>query len=123
MVSSRQLTQKSFLRRLDWPLIALIIILCIISVTTIHSAMGGGQYSLDFGVRQIFYYILGAIIAFMIMLFSPKKDSQLHLYGIHYFNILLFGLILLPESSITPVINGAKVGIVSVQSVFNLQNS
>lgn len=73
MVSSRQLTQKSFLRRLDWPLIALIIILCIISVTTIHSAMGGGQYSLDFGVRQIFYYILGAIIAFMIMLFSPKR--------------------------------------------------
>lgn len=108
MVSSRQLTQKSFLRRLDWPLIALIIILCIISVTTIHSAMGGGQYSLDFGVRQIFYYILGAIIAFMIMLFSPKKIRN-YTYTVYIiFNILLFGLILLPESSITPVINGAK---------------
>ncbi|HEC2170324.1 TPA: rod shape-determining protein RodA [Staphylococcus delphini] len=108
MVSSRQLTQKSFLRRLDWPLIALITILCIISVTTIHSAMGGGQYSLDFGVRQIFYYILGAIIAFMIMLFSPKKIRN-YTYTVYIiFNILLFGLILLPESSITPVINGAK---------------
>ncbi|EIZ4604805.1 rod shape-determining protein RodA [Staphylococcus pseudintermedius] len=108
MVSSRQLTQKSFLRRLDWPLIALIIILCIISVTTIHSAMGGGQYSLDFGVRQIFYYILGAIIAFMIMLFSPKKIRN-YTYTVYIiFNILLFGLILLPESSIAPVINGAK---------------
>lgn len=108
MVSSRQLTQKSFLRRLDWSLIALIIILCIISVTTIHSAMGGGQYSLDFGVRQIFYYILGAIIAFMIMLFSPKKIRN-YTYTVYIiFNILLFGLILLPESSITPVINGAK---------------
>lgn len=123
MVSSRQLTQKSFLRRLDWPLIALIIILCIISVTTIHSAMGGGQYSLDFGVRQIFYYILGAIIAFMIMLFSPKRFAITLIRYTLFFNILLFGLILLPESSITPVINGAKVGIVSVQSVFNLQNS
>lgn len=108
MVSSRQQTQKSFLRRLDWPLIALIIILCIISVVTIHSAMGGGQYSLDFGVRQIFYYILGAIIAFMIMLFSPKKIRN-YTYTVYIiFNILLFGLILLPESSITPVINGAK---------------
>ncbi|HEC2179786.1 TPA: rod shape-determining protein RodA [Staphylococcus delphini] len=108
MVSSRQLTQKSFLRRLDWPLIALITILCIISVTTIHSAMGGGQYSLDFGVRQIFYYILGAIIAFMIMLFSPKKIRN-YTYTVYIiFIILLFGLILLPESSITPVINGAK---------------
>ncbi|EHV5256565.1 rod shape-determining protein RodA [Staphylococcus pseudintermedius] len=119
MVSSRQLTQKSFLRRLDWPLIALIIILCIISVTTIHSAMGGGQYSLDFGVRQIFYYILGAIIAFMIMLFSPKKIRN-YTYTVYIiFNILLFGLILLPESSITPVINGAKswyrFGPISVQ--------
>ncbi|EGQ4330800.1 rod shape-determining protein RodA [Staphylococcus pseudintermedius] len=120
MVSSRQLTQKSFLRRLDWPLIALIIILCIISVTTIHSAMGGGQYSLDFGVRQIFYYILGAIIAFMIMLFSPKKIRN-YTYTVYIiFNILLFGLILLPESSITPVINGAKswyrFGPISIQS-------
>ncbi|QHW37493.1 rod shape-determining protein RodA [Staphylococcus ursi] len=108
MVSSRQLTQKSFLRRLDWPLIALITILCIISVTTIHSAMGGGQYSLDFGVRQIFYYILGAIIAFMIMLFSPKKIRNYTYMVYIIFNILLFGLIILPESSITPVINGAK---------------
>lgn len=108
MVSSRQLTQKSFLRRLDWPLIALITILCIISVTTIHSAMGGGQYSLDFGVRQIFYYILGAIIAFMIMLFSPKKIRNYTYMVYIIFNILLLGLIILPESSITPVINGAK---------------
>ena len=108
MVSSRQQTQKSFLRRLDWQLITLITVLFVISIMTIHSAMGGGQYSLDFGLRQIFYYILGAIIAFIIMLFSPKKIRK-YTYIIYFiFIILLLGLIIMPESAITPVINGAK---------------
>ncbi len=108
MVSSRQQTQKSFLRRLDWQLITLITVLFVISIMTIHSAMGGGQYSLDFGLRQIFYYILGAIIAFIIMLFSPKKIRK-YTYIIYFiFIILLLGLIIMPESPITPVINGAK---------------
>ena len=108
MVSSRQQTQKSFLRRLDWQLITLITVLFVISIMTIHSAMGGGQYSLDFGLRQIFYYILGAIIAFIIMLFSPKKIRK-YTYIIYFiFIVLLLGLIILPESAITPVINGAK---------------
>ncbi|MBA8778244.1 rod shape-determining protein RodA [Staphylococcus schleiferi subsp. coagulans] len=108
MVSSRQQTQKSFLRRVDWQLITLITVLFVISIMTIHSAMGGGQYSLDFGLRQIFYYILGAIIAFIIMFFSPKKIRK-YTYIIYFiFIILLLGLIILPESAITPVINGAK---------------
>lgn len=59
MASSRQQTQKSLRHRLDWKLITLILVLCLISVMTIQSAMGGGQYSMDFGIRQIFYYILG----------------------------------------------------------------
>ncbi|RTX77198.1 FtsW/RodA/SpoVE family cell cycle protein, partial [Staphylococcus schleiferi] len=93
MVSSRQQTQKSFLRRLDWQLITLITVLFVISIMTIHSAMGGGQYSLDFGLRQIFYYILGAIIAFIIMLFSPKKIRK-YTYIIYFiFIVLLLGLI------------------------------
>ncbi|UXR69119.1 MULTISPECIES: FtsW/RodA/SpoVE family cell cycle protein [unclassified Staphylococcus] len=108
MASSRQKTQKSFFRRLDWKLISLILILCIISVTTIHSAMGGGQYSMDFGVRQIFYYILGAAIATFIMLVSPKKILKYVNVVYTIFIILLIGLIVLPESSLTPIINGAK---------------
>lgn len=43
MVSSRQQTQKSFLRRLDWQLITLITVLFVISIMTIHSAMGAAN--------------------------------------------------------------------------------
>ncbi|REH89473.1 rod shape-determining protein RodA, partial [Staphylococcus felis] len=45
MASSRQQTQKSFFRRLDWRLLTLIATLCLMSILTIHSAMSGGQYS------------------------------------------------------------------------------
>lgn len=108
MASSRQHTHKSLRHRLDWKLITLILILCVISVMTIHSAMGGGQYSMDFGIRQIFYYILGAVLAFLIMIVSPIKIRK-YTFAIYFiFIVLLIGLILLPETAITPIINGAK---------------
>ena len=108
MASSRQQTHKSLRHRLDWKLISLILILCVISVMTIHSAMGGGQYSMDFGVRQIFYYILGGVFAFLIMIISPKKIRKYTFMIYFVFILLLIGLILLPETTITPIINGAK---------------
>ena len=41
--SSRQQPTTHWLRKIDWILIALIMILAIISVTTISSAMGGAN--------------------------------------------------------------------------------
>lgn len=117
--SSRQQPSKHWLRKIDWILVALLTILAIISVTTISSAMGGGQYSANFSIRQIIYYILGAIIALVIMHISPKKirNNTYILYFI--FCVLLIGLLILPETSITPIINGAKswysFGPVSIQ--------
>lgn len=117
--SSRQQPSKHWLRKIDWIFVALLTILAIISVTTISSAMGGGQYSANFSIRQIIYYILGAIIALVIMLISPKKirNNTYILYFI--FCVLLIGLLILPETSITPIINGAKswysFGPVSIQ--------
>ncbi|WP_204194059.1 FtsW/RodA/SpoVE family cell cycle protein [Staphylococcus sp. GDY8P47P] len=106
--SSRQQPSKHWLRKIDWILVALLTILAIISVTTISSAMGGGQYSANFSIRQIIYYILGAIIALIIMLISPKKIKN-NTYILYFiFCILLVGLLILPETSITPIINGAK---------------
>ncbi|MFC0138511.1 cell division protein FtsW [Staphylococcus petrasii] len=117
--SSRQQPSKHWLRKIDWVLIALLTILAIISVVTISSAMGGGQYSANFSIRQIIYYILGAIIALLIMLFSPKKIKN-NTYILYIFLcILLVGLLILPETSFTPIINGAKswysFGPVSIQ--------
>lgn len=106
--SSRQTPSKPWFKKIDWVLIAILTVLAIFNVTLISSAMGGGQYSANFSIRQIIYYIFGAIIAFVIMIFSPKKIKN-NTYLLYFiFCILLLGLLILPETSLTPVINGAK---------------
>ena len=106
--SSRQQPKRNWLRKVDWILVLVISLLALTSVILISSAMAGGQYSANFSIRQIIYYIFGAIIAFLIMIISPKKikNNTYILYSI--FCVLLIGLLILPETSITPIINGAK---------------
>lgn len=52
--SSRQQPDKHWLRKVDWVLVATIAVLAIFSVLLINSAMGGGQYSANFGIRLNF---------------------------------------------------------------------
>lgn len=119
MSTSRQLKNNHWIRRVDWTLVGFLVLLAIISVTIINSAMGGGQYSANFGIRQVLYYVLGGFIAFLIMLVSPKKLMK-YTYLLYFlFCAALFMLIIIPETPFTPVINGAKswykLGPISVQ--------
>lgn len=119
MSTSRQLKNNHWIRRIDWTLVGFLVLLAIISVTIINSAMGGGQYSANFGIRQVLYYVLGGFIAFLIMLVSPKKLMK-YTYLLYFlFCAALFILIIIPETPFTPVINGAKswykLGPISVQ--------
>ncbi|MGJ7589019.1 FtsW/RodA/SpoVE family cell cycle protein [Staphylococcus shinii] len=116
---SRQLKNNHWIRRIDWVLIGILVLLSIISVTIINSAMGGGQYSANFSIRQILYYVLGGLIACLIMLVSPKKLMK-YTYLLYFLLcIALFILLIIPETPITPIINGAKswykLGPISVQ--------
>ncbi|OEL05117.1 FtsW/RodA/SpoVE family cell cycle protein [Staphylococcus casei] len=119
MSTSRQLKKNHWIRRIDWKLIAILALFAIISVTIINSAMGGGQYSANFSIRQILYYVFGGVIAFLIMLVSPKKLMK-YTYLLYFILCLgLFVLIIIPETPFTPIINGAKswykLGPISVQ--------
>ncbi|WP_432717110.1 rod shape-determining protein RodA [Staphylococcus equorum] len=119
MSTSRQLKNNHWIRRVDWTLVGFLVLLAIISVTIINSAMGGGQYSANFGIRQVLYYVLGGFIAFLIMLVSPKKLMK-YTYLLYFlFCAALFILIIIPETPFTPIINGAKswykLGPISVQ--------
>lgn len=83
--SSRQQPKRNWLRKVDWILVLVISLLALTSVILISSAMGGGQYSANFSIRQIIYYIFGAIIAFLIMIISPKKIKIILIFYIVYF--------------------------------------
>ncbi|GGB12557.1 rod shape-determining protein RodA [Macrococcus hajekii] len=110
---------KHWLEKIDWWLLVLLIAFATVSITVITSAMAGQQYETNFAERQIMYYILGFIIALSLMFVSPRRLRQfswpVYLIG----NLALIGLFILPESSFTPIINGAKswyrIGPISLQ--------
>lgn len=106
--SSRIKLKRPWIEKIDWWLIILILCFFTISLTIISSAMDGQQYGTNFAQRQIFYYILGFLLAFSIMFLSPKfiKKWVFSLYFLG--NLALLGLLILPESALTPTINGAK---------------
>lgn len=110
---------SNILHRIDWVLILILLALAAISVITIRSAMTGGQYNIDFSIRQLIFYALGFLVMF-IMTFIPVKFFKQYIWVIFGFGVLsLFILYVSPVSPVTPIINGAKswfqLGFVSIQ--------
>lgn len=107
MVSSKKV-RRPWVMKIDWWLLVIIMLLAAVSITIIMSAMAGQQYTTNFAERQGLYYILGFIIALLLMFIKPDTIRRyawiIYLAG----NLALFGLYVLPESSFTPIINGAK---------------
>ncbi|CAM4314665.1 Rod shape determining protein RodA [Lacicoccus alkaliphilus] len=109
----------SLLQRIDWTLIIFLTALAVISVIAINSAMIGGQHNINFGTRQIIFYILG-FIAMFILTFIPVKFFKQFVWLIFGGSLLvLFILYISPVSSVTPIINGAQrwfqIGGMSIQ--------
>ena len=105
--------------RIDWILVLILIVLAVISVVMIQSAMTSGQYSTDFVLRQILFYVLGFISLFVIT-FIPIKFFKQYIWVIYGIGVLsLIVLYIAPVSPVTPIINGAKswyqFGFISIQ--------
>lgn len=119
MGTSTRTLNKSFIQRIDWRLIFIVLLLFATSCLIINSAMSSGQYGTNFLSKQVLYYVVGFILAIFLMFISPKTIRKyvwiIYIIG----NLSLIGLLVLPESSFTPIINGAKswyrVGPISVQ--------
>ncbi|KAA1039230.1 FtsW/RodA/SpoVE family cell cycle protein [Macrococcus equipercicus] len=103
------LSRKHFrLDKVDWWLIVLLMLFAAVSLTIITSAMAGQQYETNFAKRQVLYYALGFIIALTLMFISPKTLRKF-VWPVYFLvNFALLGLYVLPDSSFTPIINGAK---------------
>lgn len=107
------------LHRIDWTLILLLLILAAISIITINSAMLGGQHNIDFGIRQIIFYLLGFFVM-IVMTFIPIKYFKKYTWIIFGISMLILLILYIsPVSSLTPVVNGAQrwfqLGGISIQ--------
>ncbi|MBU6112998.1 MULTISPECIES: FtsW/RodA/SpoVE family cell cycle protein [Mammaliicoccus] len=119
MGTSTRTLNKSFIQRIDWRLIFIVLLLFATSCLIINSAMSSGQYGTNFLLKQVLYYAMGFILAIILIFISPKTIRKyvwiVYILG----NLSLVGLLVSPESSFTPIINGAKswyrLGPISVQ--------
>ncbi|WP_210619776.1 FtsW/RodA/SpoVE family cell cycle protein [Mammaliicoccus lentus] len=119
MGTSTRTLNKSFIQRIDWRLIFIVLLLFATSCLIINSAMSSGQYGTNFLLKQVLYYAMGFVLAIILIFISPKTIRKyvwiVYILG----NLSLVGLLVLPESSFTPIINGAKswyrLGPISVQ--------
>ncbi|QED49251.1 FtsW/RodA/SpoVE family cell cycle protein [Cytobacillus dafuensis] len=93
--------------KLDYSLVLILFLLFLVSCISIYSAQTTGQYSENFLLKQIVWYIVGTgIIAAVITLDSEQlKKISWYAYG---FGLFLLGFLIVAPSSIAPVINGAK---------------
>ncbi|HWL22736.1 MAG TPA: FtsW/RodA/SpoVE family cell cycle protein [Ureibacillus sp.] len=101
---------RNFTKRLDWPLIFILFAFLIISLLAISSAQTTGQYTANFVIKQLQWYVIGAVIVSFVMYFEPDQYKKMswYLYGFGIFLLVL--LIFMPEGQgqIGQKINGAK---------------
>lgn len=91
--------KKGFADRFDWTLAFIILLFLIVSLFAISSAVTTGQYAgYNFVGKQFFWYIVGAVIIGLVMIFEPEQYKKMSwiIYGIGV--LLLAILFILPAS-------------------------
>ena len=102
--------KKGFADRFDWTLAFILLLFLIVSLLAISSAQTTGQYAAyNFVSKQLFWYVVGAIIIGLVMFFEPEQYKKMawYIFGIGIF--LLAILAILPDSlKLVEPRNGAK---------------
>src|SRR6478672_2555038 len=99
--------QKKFSSRIDFGLVTILLLLCMTSLVAIYSAQSTGQYTENFLIKQIFWYIVGTGIVFGIITLDSDQLKKMSWYAYGLGLLILLLLIVMPES-IVPSINGAR---------------
>lgn len=82
--------------RFDWTLAFIILLFGIISLFVIGSAQTSEQYTQNFVVKQVRWYILGSLIVAMVMYFEPAQYKKWAWYFYGFGIFLLLFLMLAP---------------------------
>ncbi|ARK21403.1 rod shape-determining protein RodA [Sporosarcina sp. P26b] len=82
--------------RFDWTLAFIILLFAIISFFVIGSAQTSEQYTQNFVLKQVRWYILGSFIVAMVMYFEPEQYKKFAWYFYGFGIFLLVFLMLAP---------------------------
>lgn len=100
-------TNKTSTSRIDYNLVLILFLLLLASCVSIYSAQKTGQYSGNFLIKQLVFYLVGTgIIAAVITLDSDQlKKITWYAYG---FGIAMLCFLIVAPESIAPIKNGSK---------------
>ena len=86
--------KKGFADRFDWTLAFIILLFLIVSLLAISSAVTTGQYAgYNFVAKQVFWYVVGAVIIGLVMFFEPEQYKKMSwIFMVLEFFFLLFFL-------------------------------
>jgi rod shape determining protein RodA len=99
---------RSNVPRFDVNIAFLLFLFFCVSCIGIYSAQSSGQYSENFLVKQIIWYIVSGGIAFGVMFLDSDQLQKLSWYAYAFGVFLLLILFVAPNTSFTPVRNGAQ---------------
>lgn len=107
-----------FFRKIDYVQLALVLGLATFGLMAIASAQTNAQYEASFVQKQLLYYSMGFVMAFIIMQLESTQIKTLSWFAYWFGVASLAFLIIAPEAIATPV-NGAKcwfqIGPISIQ--------
>ncbi len=99
--------QNNFSSRIDFGLVTILLLLCVTSLGAIFSAQSTGQYTENFLIKQIIWYMVGIGIIFGVITLDSDQLKKISWYAYGFGIFLLLSLVILP-TSIVPEINGAR---------------
>jgi rod shape determining protein RodA len=99
---------RSNVPRFDVNIAFLLFLFFCVSCIGIYSAQSSGQYNENFLVKQIIWYIVSGGIAFGVMFLDSDQLQKLSWYAYAFGVFLLLILFVAPNTSFTPVRNGAQ---------------
>lgn len=112
---------KSFFQRIDYIQLGLVLGLATFGLMAIASAQTNAQYEASFVQKQLLYYSMGFVMAFIVMQLDSVHMKKLSWYAYWFGVASLALLIIMPEGEgqIGELVNGAKcwyqLGPVSIQ--------
>lgn len=93
--------------RVDYTLVLILTLLAICSGIAIYSAQASGQYSENFLLKQMVFYVAGIGIILAVITLDSDQIRRISWYA-YGAGIAVLAFLVVAPSSIAPVINGAK---------------
>ncbi|MBS4178511.1 FtsW/RodA/SpoVE family cell cycle protein [Lederbergia citrea] len=101
-------SQNKLIPKIDYGIILSLMLMAIVSFAAIYSSQSTGQYVANFLLQQVMWYVIGTIVIIVMIQFDSEQLQKITWYMYGFGLLLLIVLFLAPNTTFTPIRNGAQ---------------